>query len=67
MRTRAVPLRTTSSSCAAVRDRSMMRLRANGPRSLMRTTVLMPLSRLVTRTIAGICNVRCAAVRSPWS
>ena len=39
MRTCAVPLRTISSSCAAARDRSMTRLRAKGPRSLMRTTV----------------------------
>jgi len=48
MRTCAVPLRTMSSSCAAVRDRSMTRLRANGPRSLIVTVTDFPLLGFIT-------------------
>src|SRR5258708_40090281 len=48
--TMAVPLRNMSSLDAAVKDRSMIRLPTNGPRSLRRTTMLRPFCRLVTRT-----------------
>ncbi len=40
----------------------MMRFFANGPRSLRRTTTLLPLLRLVTRAYAGSGSVLCAAV-----
>ena len=38
-----------------------MRPRTKGPRSLTRTTIERPLSRLVTRTLTGIGSVGCAA------
>src|SRR5512142_1646381 len=38
-----------------------------GPRSLMRTTVLRPLRRLITRTRVFMCSVRCAAVNAYMS
>jgi hypothetical protein len=44
IRTRAVPLRVMPSSSAATCDTSRMRERANGPRSLTRTTVDWPFS-----------------------
>jgi len=47
---------------AAAGDTSMMRPLLNGPRSLMRTTTVRPLRRLVTRTIVPNGKVRCAAV-----
>ena len=44
----------------------MTRPWAYGPRSLIRTWIERPFSRLVTRTMAGIGRVLCAAVR-PFS
>jgi hypothetical protein len=61
-RTRATPLRTMSSASAAARERSMTRSGLNGPRSLMRTSTLRPLSRLTTRTTVPNGSVRWAAV-----
>jgi hypothetical protein len=46
--TLAVPLRRTSSTSADLFDRSMIRSATNGPRSLTRTTIERPFSRLVT-------------------
>jgi hypothetical protein len=45
--------------------RSMTRPRMKGPRSLMRTTTLLPLRLLVTRTCVPKGRVRCAAVNPP--
>jgi hypothetical protein len=42
--------------------RSITRPRTNGPRSLIRTVMLRPLRRLVTRTCVPNASVRCAAV-----
>ena len=60
-RTRTVPLSRKPSCCAAARDRSMIRPRTNGPRSLIRTAIDRPFSSLVTRTMDGIGSVLCAA------
>lgn len=49
---------------AAARDRSMHLPRTNGPRSLIRTTTLRLLRRLVTVTSLPKRLVRCAAVRA---
>src|SRR6218665_1685197 len=49
---------------AAALDRSRTRPRMNGPRSLMRTTTLRPLLRLVTFTLVPNRSERWAAVRS---
>src|SRR5271156_3174399 len=61
-RTLAVPVPTISIACAAESDRSITRLATNGPRSLMRTSVCLPLFRLVTRTPKLKGRVRGAAV-----
>ena len=50
------------SSCAAACERSITRFLTKGPRSLMRTTVVWPLAKLVTRTVVPKGRVRCAAV-----
>ena len=60
--TRAVPLRTMSSSIAAAYERSMIRSFTNGPRSFTLTTVRRPFSRFVTSTHVGIGRRVCAAV-----
>src|SRR5690606_22573970 len=49
----------------AERDRPITRPRTKGPRSLMRTTTLLPLRTLVTLTCAPQGSVRCAAVLRP--
>src|SRR5690606_32318450 len=46
----------------AERERSITRPRTNGPRSLMRTTTLLPFRTLVTLTCEPNGSVRCAAV-----
>src|SRR5690349_10326148 len=66
-RTLAVPGPTTPRSWALRRERSMMRSLTKGPRSLMRTWICRPLSRLVTRTRVGIGRVLWAAVMASWS
>jgi hypothetical protein len=48
-RTLAVPLPCRSSAAPAAFDRSIRRSSTNGPRSLRRTTTVLPFSRLVTR------------------
>src|SRR5262249_36521777 len=58
--TGASPLKPSWFAAAGVR--SMMRPRVNGPRSLMRTTTLRPLRRLVTRTLLPNGSDGCAAV-----
>ncbi len=40
----------------------MMRLSTKGPRSVIRTTVDLPLFKFVTRTMVSNGRVRCAAV-----
>ena len=49
-------------SWAAARDRSSTRPRMNGPRSLMRTTTVLPLCLLVTRSFVPKARERWAAV-----
>ncbi len=61
-RTGAVPALSNPSSCAARRDRSMIRSPANGPRSLTRTLSARPFCRFVTSTTLGSCKVLCAAL-----
>ena len=61
-RTGTTPGPTDSTSRAAAKERSMMRLSTNGPRSVIRTTVDLSLFKLVTRTIVSNGSVRCAAV-----
>src|SRR5271166_1011537 len=56
-RTGAAPLVSKPRSCEARRDTSIMRPRANGPRSLTRSCNVRPLSRLVTWTMLGIGRV----------
>ena len=53
----AMPIR-----CAAAYDRSITRSCRNGPRSLTRTTTLLPVATLVTRAYDGSGSVGCAAV-----
>src|SRR4051794_18544400 len=53
----AMPIR-----CAAAYDKSMMRPCRNGPRSLTRTTTLLPDATFVTRAYDGSGSVGCAAV-----
>ena len=60
--TLAVPFRSKPNSWAARRDKSMMRPRAKGPRSLTRSRTVRPFSKFVTRTALGNGSVRCAAV-----
>jgi len=60
--TRAKPTLANPSACAAPRERSMMRFESCGPRSLIVTLIVRPLSRLVTRTTVPKGSVRCAAV-----
>lgn len=60
----AVPSREHSISRAALYDRSMMRPRVNGPRSLIFTTTDLPFSRFSTRTFVPNGHVRWAAVSS---
>ena len=57
-RTWATPAWRMPSTSAATVETSMMRPRAYGPRSTMVTTVLRPLSRLVTRTCEPKGSVR---------
>ncbi len=63
-RTRARPSWRMSKALAADADRSMIRPRATGPRSLIRTTTERPVSRLVTRTWVPNGSERWAAVRA---
>ena len=63
--TRPLPRAIRPICAAADFDRSSTRPRANGPRSLMRTTTDLPLAGLVTRTIDPSGSVRCAAVSRP--
>ncbi len=60
-RTFAVPSSWKPSVFAAALDRSMMRSRANGPRSFTLSFSRLPFSRLVTSTMLGSGKVRCAA------
>ena len=48
----------------AARDRSRQRPDTNGPRSLMRTMVVLPFAVLVTFTFVPNGSVLCAAVKS---
>jgi len=48
--------------CAAAYERSMIRPCRNGPRSLTRTTTVLPLATPVTRAYDGSGSVGCAAV-----
>ena len=52
------------SRLAAPFDRSITRPLMNGPRSLIRTTTLRPLLRLVTFNLVPKGKVRCAAVNA---
>ena len=63
-RTRATPSRRIRSWSAAVLDRSMIRPRPNGPRSLIRTTMDCPVSMAVTCTDVPNGRLRWAATRS---
>ena len=54
---------TMPMASAAASERSRMRLLRNGPRSLIRTCVAGPLSRLCTSTRVPNGSVRCAAVK----
>src|SRR5262249_28013245 len=66
MRTRLTPAFTMPSLLAAPRDKSMLRPRTNGPRSVMRTRTDLPLDRLVTSTGVPSGRVRWAAVSAYW-
>src|ERR1044072_7971612 len=65
--TRPGPFGHTPIFTAAAYERSMRRLSWNGPRSLMRTTTLLPLSRLVPRAYVGSGSVLCAALNAYMS
>src|SRR5262249_21589467 len=58
----ATPARFMSSASAARGERSRMRPRVYGPRSLILTTIERPLSRFVTFANEAIGSERCAAV-----
>src|SRR5215469_7468582 len=60
--TAATPARFISSASAARGERSRMRPRVNGPRSLILTMMERPLSRFVTLAYEGSGSERCAAV-----
>ncbi|KGX68998.1 hypothetical protein Y026_4783 [Burkholderia pseudomallei TSV28] len=62
--TRAVPAWTRPITFAAAYDRSRIRPRENGPRSLIFTTTDLPFAWFVTRTYDASGSVRCAAVNS---
>ncbi|OBX20506.1 hypothetical protein A9995_01985 [Erythrobacter sp. QSSC1-22B] len=61
------PRLTSPICCAAARERSIVRLRENGPRSLIRTVTALPLRGSVTRTSLPNGRVRCAAVSACMS
>src|SRR6266511_4533341 len=63
-RTLATPLLRLAIAAKAARVRSMHRPATNGPRSLIRTIVDLPLARLVTRTRVLNGSVLCAAVKA---
>ena len=67
IRTWAAPPGRSPINSAARRERPMTRLGFSGPRSFTRTSISSPVSRFVTRRIAGNCRVRCAAIRAPPS
>src|SRR5689334_6434623 len=62
MQTGAWPELIMPMRCAAALERSMMRPRMKGPRSLMRTITLLPVRLLVTRTFVPKGRLRWAAV-----
>ena len=65
--TRAIPLSVMPSCSAALLERSRLRPRMCGPRSLIRTVTDLPVVGLVTCTFEPIGNVLDAAVRSSGS
>ena len=56
MRTRVIPEFSMPSRLAPVRERSTTRWATKGPRSLTRSTTLLPLRRFVTRIL--VCRGR---------
>jgi hypothetical protein len=66
MRTWATPACRNPSATAASVETSITRPRMNGPRPMIVTTALRPLSRLTTRTCDPIGRLRCAANSPGW-
>ena len=66
-RTLATPLLTIPILRAAFNERSIILPRANGPRSFILTTTVLPLFRLVTLTLLPNGSVLWAAVSLPWA
>ena len=63
-RTRAVPVPIMPMSAAAALERSIIRLRTNGPRSLILTFVSRPFARFLTFSQVSNGSRLCAAVIS---
>ena len=63
----AVPGPIRSMLRAAAFERSMIRSRTNGPRSVMRTSTVLLLDKFFTRTQVPKGSVRCAAVHCSMS